>query len=216
MPSRLRLSIASLSSLLLVAPAPVARAQTPPPAPAETPRFTAGAEVVALDLVVRDKKGKLVTDLQPGEIEVLEDGVPQKVTSFRTIVAAAGAAVPVATAPAAPGAPATAPRARDGAAPRGDGLRPAELRRAPPRAGRRRRVREEVRHARHRGDGRAHRRRPDPGDRPRRRSRSREGGRAQGDGSDRQRRRSRRDDQRRGQQLLRRATWPLRGGRRLA
>ena len=63
------------------------RPQAPPApqAPAAAPRFVSGAEVVALDLVVRDKKGKLVTDLQEGEVQVLEDGVLQKLTSFRAI-----------------------------------------------------------------------------------------------------------------------------------
>jgi VWFA-related protein len=80
-----------------------AAAQQPPASqtPATTPRFVSGADVVALDLVVRDKKGKIVTDLQEGEVEVLEDGVPQKLTSF----CALQAAVPVTGAP---GAEATA------------------------------------------------------------------------------------------------------------
>lgn len=38
---------------------------------------------VLLDLVVRDKHQKLVTDLRPDEIQIYEDGVPQHVTSFR-------------------------------------------------------------------------------------------------------------------------------------
>jgi len=83
-----RMVISIFSSGLLAVS--LAAAQTPPPVPApqdSTPRFVSGAEVVAVDLVVRDKKGKLVTDLQAGEIEVLEDGVPQKVTSFRPIEA---------------------------------------------------------------------------------------------------------------------------------
>ena len=33
----------------------------------------------------RDKKGRLVTDLQPGEVEVLEDGVPQKVEQMKFV-----------------------------------------------------------------------------------------------------------------------------------
>ena len=62
-----------------------AAAQPPPTsqAPEPTPRFTSGAEVVAVDLVVRDKKGRLVTDLRQDEIEILEDGVPQKIASYR-------------------------------------------------------------------------------------------------------------------------------------
>ena len=69
------------------------------PAPGQGPRFESGAEAVALDLVVRDKKGRLVTDLRPEEIEVLEDGVPQKLTSFR--ITAPAAAAPAAAAAAA-------------------------------------------------------------------------------------------------------------------
>jgi VWFA-related protein len=95
--------------------ASLAFAQTPPAPQASTtaPRFVSGAEVVALDLVVRDKKGKLVTDLQEGEVQVLEDGVPQKLTSFRAIQTAppvAGAAGPAAS-------PAAAPAAESSAAP---------------------------------------------------------------------------------------------------
>ena len=41
------------------------------------------SQEVLLDLVVRDKHQKLVTDLRPDEIQVYEDGVPQHVTSFR-------------------------------------------------------------------------------------------------------------------------------------
>jgi VWFA-related protein len=38
---------------------------------------------VLLDAVVRDKKERLVRDLKPEEIRVLEDGVPQKLQTFR-------------------------------------------------------------------------------------------------------------------------------------
>ncbi len=38
---------------------------------------------VRLDVVVRDKKGRPIKDLKPGEFEVYEDGVLQKVESFR-------------------------------------------------------------------------------------------------------------------------------------
>jgi VWFA-related protein len=44
--------------------------------------FPAGAELVVTDVVVRDKKGKTVRDLKPGEVEVYEDGVKQEVVSF--------------------------------------------------------------------------------------------------------------------------------------
>ena len=80
----------------------------PPQAPADSPaaaHFATGAEAVALDIVVRDKKGRLVGDLQASEVEVLEDGVPQKVTSFRRVETAAAAGAAASTA-----SPASAPR----------------------------------------------------------------------------------------------------------
>jgi len=101
------------SGLLLLAAFALAQAPPTPPVPEAAPRFGSGAEVVALDLVVRDKKGKLVTDLQQGEIEVVEDGVPQKLTSFRAIQAA----TPVPGAPGATAAAAVTPAAGPAAAP---------------------------------------------------------------------------------------------------
>ncbi len=40
---------------------------------------------IALDLVVRDKKGRLVKNVKPGDIEISEDGVRQQVLSFRMV-----------------------------------------------------------------------------------------------------------------------------------
>src|SRR5690349_24085274 len=40
---------------------------------------------VRLDVVVKDKKGRPVKDLKATDFEVLEDGVPQKVESFRFV-----------------------------------------------------------------------------------------------------------------------------------
>ncbi len=38
-----------------------------------------------LDVVVRDKKGRMIRDLRPEEVQVLEDGVKQQVTAFRFV-----------------------------------------------------------------------------------------------------------------------------------
>ena len=38
--------------------------------------------LVQVDAAVTDKQGKPVTDLQPSEFEVLQDGRPQKITNF--------------------------------------------------------------------------------------------------------------------------------------
>ena len=40
-------------------------------------------EVVLLDVVARDKKGRTVRDLRPDEVEVYEDGVRQETGNFR-------------------------------------------------------------------------------------------------------------------------------------
>ena len=57
---------------------PAAADQAPQP-----PRFKTGSEVVVLDVVVRDKKGRTVRDVRPEELTVFEDGVPQQVLSLR-------------------------------------------------------------------------------------------------------------------------------------
>jgi hypothetical protein len=44
-------------------------------------RFT--AQEVLLDFIARDKHQKLVTDLRPEDIEILEDGIPQRARSFQ-------------------------------------------------------------------------------------------------------------------------------------
>ena len=45
----------------------------------------AGAKEVLLDVVVRDKKGQRVTNLEPDELEIIDNGVARKITSFRLI-----------------------------------------------------------------------------------------------------------------------------------
>ena len=46
--------------------------------------------LVQVDAVVTDKKGKQVTDLAPDELEILEDGRPQKITNFSYITTGTG------------------------------------------------------------------------------------------------------------------------------
>lgn len=47
--------------------------------------FRSTAQEVSLDIIVRDKKGKLVKDLQPGEIAVSDAGASQQIKSFRLV-----------------------------------------------------------------------------------------------------------------------------------
>ena len=48
-------------------------------------KVTIATGEVLLDVVVRDKRNRFVKDLAAGDFEVSEDGVPQKVESFRLI-----------------------------------------------------------------------------------------------------------------------------------
>src|SRR5262245_9577463 len=49
------------------------------------PTVRSTAQEVALDMVFRDKKGRAIRDIRPEEIHVSEDGVEQKLTSFRLV-----------------------------------------------------------------------------------------------------------------------------------
>jgi VWFA-related protein len=61
-------------------------AQNPQPARVDDPdSLSISAEEVQIDAVVRDKRGRLVKDLQASDFQVLEDGVPQRITSCRLI-----------------------------------------------------------------------------------------------------------------------------------
>jgi len=74
---------------------PLAAQNPPPPTPEPTIHTT--ATEVALDLVVRDKKGRLVKNLQPGDVQIYEDGVRQQIRSFRLVPG--GEAAPAAAQP---------------------------------------------------------------------------------------------------------------------
>ena len=94
----------SLAFAVLLAAANVSAPQPPPP-PA-TPVFPSGAQAVVLDVIARDKKGRTVCDLRADELEVLEEGKPKTILSFRFVdrgplaePTAAPAAAPVTAAP---------------------------------------------------------------------------------------------------------------------
>jgi VWFA-related protein len=71
-----------LVCLIFPLPASFAAAQTA--ASAEPgPTIRATVNEVDLDLVVRDKKGKLVKNLKPGDVQIYEDGVLQEIRGFR-------------------------------------------------------------------------------------------------------------------------------------
>ena len=57
----------------------------PPVSPTGGVTIRAGTNEVLLDIVVRDKKGQRVTNLQQGELEIVDNDVPRKINSFRLI-----------------------------------------------------------------------------------------------------------------------------------
>jgi len=63
---------------------PPSSQETQKPESDEVVRIT--TNLVQVDAVVTDKDGKVVTDLKPEEIKILEDGRPQKITNFSYVV----------------------------------------------------------------------------------------------------------------------------------
>lgn len=59
-----------------------ASGQTTPP---QKPIIRSDVNEVLLDLVVRDKHGRPVTDLRPDEIEIIDDGKPVKITGVHAV-----------------------------------------------------------------------------------------------------------------------------------
>ncbi len=63
-------------------------------------KVVVNAGEVLFDVVVRDKKGRVVNDLRPSDFEVYEDGVAQEVNSFRLVTRNNGSDGPAADVPA--------------------------------------------------------------------------------------------------------------------
>lgn len=63
-------------------PRPQAPAQPRPPDTGQVAKFTATANLVIVDVTVKDKSGKCIEGLKPEDFTVLEDGKPQKISVF--------------------------------------------------------------------------------------------------------------------------------------
>jgi hypothetical protein len=73
--------------LFLLAVSAFAQSGQTPPENAEEPVIKAGTEEVMLDVVVRDKHGRRVTNLQPEDLQIFDNGTECKVRSFRLVLA---------------------------------------------------------------------------------------------------------------------------------
>jgi VWFA-related protein len=78
-----KVGVASLVFLAAAALIPGRAQDATPPPPGPTIRVT--ATEIALDLVVRDKKGRQVKNVKPADVEIYEDGVRQQLLSFRMV-----------------------------------------------------------------------------------------------------------------------------------
>ena len=79
----LKAGVASLLFLATTALIPGLAQDAPPPPVEPTIRVT--ATEVALDVAVRDKKGRQVKNVKQGDVEIYEDGVRQQLLSFRMV-----------------------------------------------------------------------------------------------------------------------------------
>jgi VWFA-related protein len=66
--------------------------------PAKPPAFRIRTDVVSVDVVVRDKRGAIVTDLKPDDFELREDGKPQQIVTFSFQQVTGKPAAPIQTA----------------------------------------------------------------------------------------------------------------------
>jgi VWFA-related protein len=98
--------LALVAVLALAAPAPSGQ-EEPDRREAQPPSaFRADTQLVVLDVVARDKKGKTVRDLESGEFQVLEEGVPRPIRSLRFVETAPSPTKPEGGAAATPVLPA--------------------------------------------------------------------------------------------------------------
>jgi VWFA-related protein len=103
------LALALIFSLFIQALAQDPKPTPTPQTPAQQQEQADDEEVVRIttnlvqiDAVVTDKSGKLITDLRPEEVEILEDGRPQKITNFSFVPTESGVEQTVAANPSAP------------------------------------------------------------------------------------------------------------------
>ena len=81
-----KLSLACMALVCFIGALFTTIAQTPrTPEQQNSDRIVISKDEVLFDLVVRDKKGKLIKDLAQQDFEVYEDGVKQDINSFRFV-----------------------------------------------------------------------------------------------------------------------------------
>lgn len=74
-----------VSALLVLGTLVLSAQQATPPPGGQEPMFRAGVAAVTTDVIARDKGGRFVSTLTKDDFTVLEDGVPQTITSFSLV-----------------------------------------------------------------------------------------------------------------------------------
>src|SRR6267378_2381998 len=64
---------------------PSGQAQTPPPSDPQQPVFRTGINFVRVDVIVTDKNGNQIADLQAPDFDVTEDGKAQTIETFKLV-----------------------------------------------------------------------------------------------------------------------------------
>src|SRR5581483_9600334 len=94
---RVRAAAALIAALVLVLPGraqqqtstpaqdPAAQQTPPATGPDGQPLFRSGINFVRVDVIVSDKNGNPVTNLKPEDFEVVEQGRPQKIETFKLV-----------------------------------------------------------------------------------------------------------------------------------
>ena len=86
-----------IAAILLLAGAGTATLRSQAPAAARADQaYTSAATAILVDVVVRDRRGRPITDLTAGDFEVYEDGANQKVDTFARVSRGGGIGVGVA------------------------------------------------------------------------------------------------------------------------
>jgi VWFA-related protein len=85
----------ALVILVLAAEALVGAQQRPRETPRTGDAYTAATTAILVDVVVRDKRGRPITDLTKDDFEIYENAVPQTVGSFSVVSRASGIGIQV-------------------------------------------------------------------------------------------------------------------------
>src|SRR5437870_201389 len=79
-----------LTSAILLFPAPTQSQDKKPTSSDDQDVIKVTSNLVSLDVIVKDKKGKPITDLKAEDFTVFENGVPQKVEFFDSTLTSLG------------------------------------------------------------------------------------------------------------------------------